>query len=114
VNGDCSGCSDQNALTCYVGGVYSLTCVPSYTAVSGVCKACASYCLSCNLNGPNTCDAGQCIDGYVNLVGTNNCTKCYGGCSICNPINPGICFSCANSKYMDLATSTCKSCSSNC
>jgi len=67
--------------------------VQGYTAVLGVCKACAAYCLSCDLNGPDKCDANQCIENYVNLASTKNCTACYAGCSVCNRNNPSICLS---------------------
>jgi len=42
-----------------------------------------------------------CNDGYTNLVGTKNCTKCYGGCKNCNSADPSMCTSCSSSDFLD-------------
>jgi hypothetical protein len=119
VQGTCVRCNDSNALSCSSYDIsYSYTCrsgyvtgyfpaVPSY---GGECLACSQYCYSCRSAGPGNCDTWGCYSGTVQLVGTQNCTKCFRGCSRCSRNNPTECTSCRYRLYLDPNTKECKPC----
>lgn len=109
----CVGCQDQYALTCPKNNKYSTTCVIGYSAINGVCRQCASNCLSCGVAGYLKCDDGGCSSGYVKIVSTSNCTRCLSSCSTCSTYNPSVCLSCGTSSYLS-NSSTCIQCNSAC
>jgi hypothetical protein len=108
-HGSCSRCLDPNALTCSLfNASYSLTCTEGYTATfwvnvnatGGMCLACGQYCKKCDVGGPGGCDSNGCEEGTVQLVGTANCSLCFGGCARCSGSNPNLCLECGVSRYL--------------
>jgi hypothetical protein len=121
-SGTCVNCGDPNALTCSSLDIkYALTCQVGYTAgayssssvTGGICRACSLYCTSCLVNGPGNCDSNGCIKGTVQVIGSNNCTKCFNGCVKCLASNPNSCLDCGNQRYLT-STGTCASCPTGC
>jgi hypothetical protein len=115
-NGNCSACIDLNALTCLPNNLnYSLSCFPEYTAsggntsAGGFCQPCAGNCLRCDFNGPNTCDAFQCVLGFVQLLGTTNCTACLSSCPVCDNNDLNRCIDCGPRRFKD-DTGQCSAC----
>lgn len=111
--GACSGCSDLFALSCPLNVQYSTSCVIGYSPIRGVCRQCASNCLTCGKAGAGFCDDGGCGEGYVKVVGTSNCTQCFSSCASCSKNNPSVCLSCGGSSFLS-NTSSCVSCPSTC
>lgn len=123
VQGVCTRCNDSNALTCSSFDLsFSYTCRRGYVtgyfsssnATAGTCYACASYCRSCKNAGPGKCDKHGCFYGTVQITGTDNCTKCFRGCSRCSTNNPTECTSCRWRLYLDTTTKECKPCNRVC
>lgn len=119
-SGTCVSCTDPHALFCSsLDAAYSTECVTGYTTTIaagqtlGVCRACSQFCLICFSNGPGNCDSNGCSAGYVQLTGTMNCTKCFGGCTTCSASNPNTCFECGNKRYLT-TSGTCASCPTGC
>lgn len=122
--GQCSGCTDSFATDCLkVNNAFSTACVDGYTTTfyssegsvtsGGTCRACAPNCHKCDSAGPTKCDSNQCYDGFVQIFGTTNCTKCLGGCPTCSGSDPNICTSCPTGQYI-VSTGGCGVCSSSC
>jgi len=121
-NGNCLACLDLNALTCLPTNLnYSITCSPGYTTASsasavstgGFCLPCSANCLKCDFNGPYNCDAFQCTLGFVQLLGTTNCTACLNSCPVCDNNNLNLCIDCGPRRYKD-NTSQCSACPATC
>lgn len=109
----CINCTDTNALTCSTNNAsYSLTCQLGYTAVNGLCTACADNCNKCNYNGAGQCDSQGCAIGYTQFFASTTCVKCFFGCTSCSDLNPNICVSCGAYKY--LSAGICQPCPTNC
>lgn len=119
IAGTCTTCTGSNALTCRKTLSYSLTCIPGYTAESGVCNACAANCIKCDSVGSlasnptkvNVCDRGGCVPGYFQSKSSTSCLKCFNGCQTCSS-DPSICLDCGDFKY--LLSNVCYSCTTNC
>lgn len=105
-------------MACPVNVNYATACVLGYSNIAGVCKQCAANCDSCGVAGAGRCDNGACSAGYVKIVGTHNCTKCFQSCGTCSKNNPSTCLSCGTSNFLSNSSScvacptTCLSCSS--
>jgi proprotein convertase subtilisin/kexin type 5 len=112
--GTCIGCSDTYALTCPKNVNYAATCKVGYTPKAGKCQKCTDNCLLCTVTGPSQCDIDGCATGYVNILFTTTCTKCYSSCATCLRHNPGVCLTCGPSNYLSFNSSTCVGCPSNC
>lgn len=100
--GQCTNCSDPNALSCLAtNAAWSVLCVQGFSAAyyllngtatgGGFCYTCSLYCSKCDQGGPDTCDDGECFVGYVKVVGTSNCTACFGGCPKCSTSDLNFC-----------------------
>lgn len=103
-SGTCIACGDPNALLCSSLDVnYALVCKDGFTGgaystsaaiTGGTCQACSAFCRSCLFNGPGNCDSNGCYSGSVQITGTTNCTKCFGGCVRCSASDPNSCIDC--------------------
>ena len=120
--GYCYLCADPNALSCLVTNLnYSISCSPGYTTATtnstastgGFCLLCSANCLKCDFNGPYNCDAFQCTLGFVQLLGTTNCTACLNSCPVCDNNNLSLCIDCGPRRYKD-NTSQCSACPETC
>ena len=122
-SGTCVSCVDPNALLCSsLDPSYALVCRQGYTGgaystssaiTGGTCQPCASFCSSCFFNGPGQCDSNGCTKGTVQITGTTNCTKCFGGCVKCAQGDPNVCLDCGARRYMN-SGGTCMSCPAGC
>lgn len=113
MGGNCRQCSDLFALTCSISGstTYSLSCVSGYTAALGICAACASNCLKCDISKAGSCDKGGCVTGFGQLGASLLCIACFNGCSACS-LDPNICTACPQSQF--LSNGSCGPCPKNC
>jgi proprotein convertase subtilisin/kexin type 5 len=111
--GTCAGCSDPNALSCPKNLNYAATCKVGFASKGGICRQCAENCLICTVAGPSQCDSDGCMTGYVNILYTTTCTKCFSSCATCLRHNPGVCLSCGRSSYLS-NSSICVGCPSSC
>jgi len=86
--------------------------------VNGICERCARNCFKCDNTGPDFCDVGMCVTGYVR-VRPDSCTQCLLGCTNCLSTNIATCLSCSPGTYASSATlcilcpTGCATCSSN-
>lgn len=122
-NGVCLNCTDPAAITCSsTDPSFSLACTKGFTAFvdnaesppTSRCRLCAGNCYRCDVNGPGTCDAGQCEIGYVQQPGNKNCTQCFGGCPSCDPNDLMNCLSCGPRRYTSPASGKCEGCPAGC
>ena len=119
VAGNCVACYDPSAIFCLPTNLnYSVRCYPKYSveiynASWSSCQPCADNCLQCDTNGPGNCDSSQCILGFVQLIGTFNCTACINSCPICDSTNLSTCLDCGPNRYSD-EQGSCLACSSRC
>lgn len=113
IGGACQGCADPYATACPVNVNYATACISGYSNIAGVCKQCADNCLTCGVAGAGRCDNGACSQGYVKIVGTNNCTKCFQACATCSTNNPSTCLTCGTSSFLS-NSSSCVSCPTTC
>lgn len=88
-----------------------MTCISGYTPVDGVCTACASHCLKCDISKAGSCDIGGCGKGFTQFGGSSLCIACFNGCATCGS-DPNICISCLHSQV--LLNGKCVSCPANC
>lgn len=113
-NGACKGCADSPyALACPDNYRYSTACIVGYSPINGLCKRCAANCMTCGKAGEGQCDDNGCNPGYVKIVLTSNCTKCYSSCATCSANNPSVCTSCGASNFLS-NSSSCTPCPSVC
>jgi len=110
----CVGCTDAYATLCSpLNTAFSTACISGYSVFNGVCKECDPNCISCAVSGAGNCDDGKCYSGYVVIIGTHNCTACFGGCARCLINDPSVCLECSSLDYVD-NSSQCQPCNTNC
>ncbi|CAD5111533.1 DgyrCDS836 [Dimorphilus gyrociliatus] len=121
--GTCTPCTGSGVSRCAYETATSDTLIPKIcktgyklnTAISPVaCEKCDPNCKSCETNGKDKCDSGQCNSGYFFDSSDQKCYNNKAGCLASTRSNGKITCSSCNTATSVLSNGECKTCPTGC